>query len=87
MQVMRAVAAMQAAGQGNPMVSAAWMPALAKNARTGHPDSRMEKEKLTVHAVGPLINQDSCIDTLQVLGPRAISRSAKQTAGLGMTSR
>jgi hypothetical protein len=36
-QVMSAVSAMQSAGHNKPMVPAASIPALAQNARTGHP--------------------------------------------------
>jgi hypothetical protein len=74
----------------NPMVSAARIPALAKNARTGHPDSRMGKEKLTVNAgrpVGPESNQDFWIGTLQVAPPREVARSGKRNAAVGMTRR
>jgi len=72
----------------NPMVSAAWIPALAKDARTGHPDSRTGRQKLTVDAgsaVGPVSNQDSGIGTLRGAPAREIPRSAKKNAALGMT--
>jgi hypothetical protein len=44
-QVMGAVGAMQAAGQDKQYGTGSIVPALAKSARTGHPEFRNGKEK------------------------------------------
>jgi hypothetical protein len=85
-QVMSAVSAMQAAGRDEPYATAGIVPALAKDARTGHPQFQNGKEKARQKGGPPAPGLDRAASASNVI-PASKSRPGQLAVGCAVERR